>query len=98
MELDAFTGGRLDGSVLDVNDDGVIDDEDKVTIVVDGEDVQVPVSGRQSEAGIVKTPAVIESGTLEYKYFGGSDGEIEVVVESGGDDDSFGRRSWQQLR
>jgi type IV pilus assembly protein PilY1 len=112
MELDAMTGGRLSSSVLDVNDDGKINEGDFVEIDDpdnEGEKILVPVSGRKSEVGIVKTPAVIEAGTLEFKYFGGSDGQggeeaegegtgIEIVTEAGGDEDEFGRRSWRQLR
>ena len=99
MELDSLTGGRTIGSAFDVNDDGAVNDSDYVTITTtDGDEVRVSVSGRKSQVGIVKTPAVIEAGQVEYKYFGGSDGAIEVVREVGGDDDTFGRRSWRQLR
>jgi len=98
MELDATTGARLTKSVFDVNKDGSIDSGDFVTVVIDGTTYTIPVSGRQSKVGIIKTPAVIEAGELEYKYFGGSDGDIEVVTEAGGDPDDFGRRSWRQLQ
>jgi len=98
MELDATSGARLTASVFDVDKDGSIDGGDFVTVTIDGVEVTIPVSGRQSKVGIIKTPAVIEAGELEYKYFGGSDGDIEVVTEAGGDADDFGRRSWRQLQ
>jgi len=98
MELDTLTGGRYSSSVLDVDGDETIDANDKVIITIDGQDVSVTVSGRLSEVGIIKTPAVIENATLEHKYFGGSSGQIEMVREIGGDEDSFGRQSWRQLR
>jgi type IV pilus assembly protein PilY1 len=98
MELDAVMGARLIDSVFDVNDDTDIDDDDKITIIVDGKTVTVAASGIQSQVGIIKTPAVIEAGELEYKYFGGSEGGIAVVREKGGDANELGRRSWRQLR
>jgi type IV pilus assembly protein PilY1 len=98
MELDAVMGARLIDSVFDVNDDTDIDDDDKITIIVDGKTVTVAASGIQSRVGIIKTPAVIEAGELEYKYFGGSEGGIAVVREKGGDANELGRRSWRQLR
>lgn len=98
MELDAIGGGRLEYSVFDVNDDTYIDNQDYITITVNGETLTIAVSGIQSNVGIIKTPAVIEAGALEYKYFGGSEGGIAVLREKGGDSDDFGRRSWRQLR
>ncbi len=112
LELDAMTGGRLISSVLDVNKDGDVTEGDFV-VIVDPDDanktISVSVSGRKSTVGIVKTPAVIEAGTLEFKYFGGSDGQggevvdgegtgVEIVREAGGEEGEFGRRSWRQLR
>jgi type IV pilus assembly protein PilY1 len=46
--------------------------------------------------GIIKTPAVISAGEVEYKFFGGSTGEIETVNEVGSA--QSGRQSWRQIR
>lgn len=98
MELNADTGGRLDISVFDVNEDETFDEEDYITIVVDDEEVLVPASGRRSSVGIIQTPAVISAGPTEFKYTGGSSGEIEVIAEAGQEEEGSGRRSWRQLQ
>jgi len=104
MEMDAVSGARLDYSAFDFNDDGLFNSDDYVT-VDEGttEEMMVPVTGMQSEVGIIKTPAVVtaggdDGGDLEYKFFSGSSGEIEVLKEKAGDAHGFGRQSWRQLR
>jgi type IV pilus assembly protein PilY1 len=100
MELDALSGGRLSGSVFDINQDGVIDDRDYVE--VDGE--WIAASGVGSEAGIVQTPRTVLKKTdgggecQEIKYMTGSNGEIFTVTEKCGDGAILGRRSWRELR
>lgn len=99
MEVDAQTGSRLSISAFDLNDDGSTDSGDYVKIDTDGDgqtDTWVPVSGKESTVGIIKTPTVISTGDDEKKYVSGTDGNIEVTTESGGD--SLGRQSWQQLK
>lgn len=98
MELSATTGGRLDYSVFDLDKDGNINEADFVTVTIGGQAVSVPVSGLKSNVGIIKTPAVISAGEVEYKFSGGSDGNITVIREKGSDSGVFGRRSWRQLR
>ncbi|MDI3325243.1 PilC/PilY family type IV pilus protein [Pontibacterium granulatum] len=99
MELDAENGSRLTVSPFDVNSDTAINASDFVSVVisdgVESVEVTVPVSGRKSTVGIVKTPAVISTGTQELKYFSGSSGAVETVRESSGD--KLGRQSWLQL-
>lgn len=106
MELDAVSGGRLDYSAFDFNGDGFFNTDDYVTITETVNNVTkqvvVPVSGIQSEVGIIKTPAVVTAGgddtDKEYKFFSGSTGEIEVLKEKAGDAQGLGRQSWRQLR
>ncbi len=100
MELDYENGSRLTESPFDVNNDTYINSDDFVTLSVtesDGQssEVTLPVSGRRSTVGIVKTPAVISTGNKEVKYFSGSSGAVESVRESSGD--KLGRQSWIQL-
>lgn len=92
MELDAITGGRLSYSVIDVNNDGVIDENDYV--VVDGE--RVPVSGQASDE-MIKTPGIVGAGELEYKYTSGSSGSVGVIREKGAGN-VLGRQSWRQMQ
>jgi type IV pilus assembly protein PilY1 len=88
MEVDALTGGRLGHSVFDLNLDKLFDDGDWVH--------GFPVSGLQPNVGMIKTPAVISAGEIEYKFAGGSSGAIQTIVEKGGE--NLGRQSWRQLR
>lgn len=80
-----FTSADL-VSILDTNNDGIID----------GSDDQLVVSGKKSTIGIIKTPSVISAGTKEYKYTSGSSGGLEATTESAGL--NSGRQSWRQLR
>lgn len=98
MELDAVTGNRPGYSVLDVDEDGTIGNDDTVIIVIGEEEVEVSVSGIQSEVGIIKTPAVVKKDDVEFKFSAGSEGGISVIREEAGNSDRFGRRSWRQLR
>ncbi|SDB02687.1 type IV pilus assembly protein PilY1 [Desulfonatronum thiosulfatophilum] len=103
MELDALSGGRLDFSFFDFNGDMFFNVEDFVTVTIVNEDdtteeVAVPVSGVKLDVGIAKTPAVISAGEVEYKYFSGSSGDMQVVLENPGDAATTGRQSWRQLR
>lgn len=101
MELVALTGGRPTKAVFDVNKDKDVDKDDLVEIIVqeDGVDkkVMVAASGMKSKVGIIKTPAVISAGTLEYRYSGGSLGDIMVLPGAGSEDDRLGRRSWREV-
>lgn len=96
MELDALSGSRLPYSPFDLNRDFAFNEQDFVTIMVDGEELAVPVSGLQSLEGIIKTPGIITDGDVEYKYASGSTGGIFQVTENAGD--QRGRQSWRQIR
>lgn len=96
MELDALSGSRLAYSPFDLNGDEEFNDADFAVIVVDGEQVRVPVSGRRSSEGIIDSPGIIADGGLERKYASGSRGGIDVTVENTGD--QRGRQSWRRLQ
>lgn len=96
MEIEAVSGARLDYPPLDINDDGEINELDRISAANNPTDLPIPPSGRRSEVGIIKTPGIVSAGEVEYKYTSGSSGEIEVITERG--DDSRGRQSWIQLR
>lgn len=103
MELNATTGGRLDYSVFDLKKDKdsvLFNEEDFVSVVIDGKTVKVPASGVESEVGITKAPAVISAGGVEYKVASGTDTSgvnkgVQVTTEKGVDGKS--RTSWRQL-
>ena len=102
MEMDSETGSRLTISPFDLNDDGAFSDGDYVRYDSDGDgdidedDDSVPVSGKKSTVGIIKTPGIISTGDDELKYTSGSSGNVEVTSESSGD--SLGRQSWIQIK
>lgn len=91
MELDAQSGGRLNYSVFDLNDDGRFNEQEY--ILVDGE--MIPVSGVGSD-DIIESPAIVSAGEVEYKYASGSSGTIHVVTELG--DGQSARQSWRQIK
>jgi len=101
MELDASTGSRLTVSPFDTTGDGLVNNQDFLTVTYtdsngNPQTVTVPVSGQQSNVGIIKTPGIISSGQLQYKYYSGSTGAIGMTTESG--NTSSKRISWQQLQ
>ncbi len=97
MELDAFTGARIERPVFDLDGDGYFDDSDMITVVIDGESVQVAPSGQMPDgAGLLSQPTILSAGEREYKFLSGSTGQIETITERGSDD--FGRHSWRELR
>jgi type IV pilus assembly protein PilY1 len=103
MELDAISGGRLDYSPFDFNGDLLFNTKDFVTVRIINEDgteetVAVPVSGLKLDVGIARTPAIISAGEVEYKFFSGSSGDVQVVSENPGKAAATGRQSWRQLQ
>lgn len=84
MELNAQTGARLDTSALDLNNDKQFDSSDFVTITIGGVATKVAVSGLKSTVGIIKTPAVVDTGTgVEYKFLSGTSGGVQGLTEKG---------------
>ncbi|TYT75079.1 pilus assembly protein PilY [Desulfobotulus mexicanus] len=95
MELDALTCGRTDNPVFDIDGDGKVDGDDMV--LVDGE--WVSAAGIDIGIGITSTPAVITGlDGLEFRFLGGSSGEMGKVTGAGSDADAPHRRSWRQIQ
>ena len=77
MELNAFTGGQLAGLQFDINDDGMVDEND----LVENDGKWVPPAGLKL-AGNVQPPAIIKlNNETEKKYLSTSSGGIVEVVE-----------------
>ena len=96
MEMDSVTGSRLPFSPFDLNDDNQFTAADYVEVTVAGKVIRVPVGGKKSNEGIIKTPGIVGAGDVEYKYTSGTSGVIEVTVEPG--NTGSGRQSWRQLQ
>jgi type IV pilus assembly protein PilY1 len=81
MEMNASAGGRLAKPQFDINDDGVIDDNDLVNIGTDEEPEWVAPTGLESE-GRLFPPAILKmDNEREIKYFSSSKGKIVEVTE-----------------
>jgi len=94
MEVDAVNGTRLQNSVFDFNNDGVIDASD--LLAYGGGDV--PGSGIFIPATLA-SPAVITTtdASAEYKQTAGMDTDVTATLEATGGV-TVGRQSWRQLR
>lgn len=97
MEVDAYTGARLNYNVFDINNDNAFDTNDSATYSNGGQNYTVPVSGMKASVGLIATPSVLNAGDKEYKYLPGTSGGIQKVHENPGKQ-IFGRQSWRQLQ
>ncbi len=59
MEVDAMQGSRTKIPVYDINGDGQFNNNDKKTVVIDGESVSVPVSGIKLDVGVPAPPRIL---------------------------------------
>ncbi len=84
-EISACTGGRLDPAAFDINGDGQIDDDDYISVIIDGEPVLVAPSGK-SYKGMLHTPVMVGDPDAprnrEIKIFSSSAGTTEVLWET----------------
>ncbi|MEQ1439527.1 PilC/PilY family type IV pilus protein [Fontimonas sp. SYSU GA230001] len=90
MEVNALTGSRLDETPFDLNRDRAFNSDDYAG--------GLPVSGRRSVAGIIKTPAIISAATFEIKLASGTTGGIDTTYEPPASPTEGGRLSWRQIR
>jgi type IV pilus assembly protein PilY1 len=97
MELDSASGGAPQLSPFDTNNDGTFDQQDYLTITINGQSVTVKVGGLKSTAGITGTPAVMltPDKSKEIKITSGSQG-LSTLIENPGTGPS-GRQNWKQL-
>lgn len=97
MEIDALSGSRLTESPFDLNRDRSFDIEDFAPLDPNDPDSPlVPVSGRQSKQGIIKTPGIVTDDRIEYKFASGSAGGIDTTIENAGK--QRGRQSWREIQ
>ncbi|MDG9922192.1 MULTISPECIES: PilC/PilY family type IV pilus protein [unclassified Pseudomonas] len=93
MEMDAVSGKRFNDSVLDLNEDGQIDERDMYKL---SNDEKYSIGGRKFDE-LIRPPAFVGFGDKEGKYISGSSGGLTKVWEKGGATLVRGRLSWQQL-
>ncbi|MDN5871837.1 MAG: fimbrial assembly protein [Nitrococcus sp.] len=103
MVLDFRNGGRFTFSPFDVDNNGVFDLDDLVTININGETKEVSLNGRKSKGGVLQKPALGSLDDADRAYLGGSDGggtdcAGEDCVDLNRDPALLNRQSWRQLR
>ena len=97
MEIDALSGSRLTESPFDLNRDRSFDIKDFAPLnPADPDSPEVPVSGRKSTQGIIKTPGIVTDDRIEYKFASGSAGGIDTTIENSGK--QRGRQSWREIQ
>jgi type IV pilus assembly protein PilY1 len=98
MEVSLFSGGQLNYEVFDINNDGEIDESDRIPGDDNGDGPNEPPSGIDPDIGIINTPTIIEGcvGEDECKVVSGSTGQADTVQEAG--NLNWGRVNWEQLR
>ncbi|HEY4210626.1 MAG TPA: PilC/PilY family type IV pilus protein [Steroidobacteraceae bacterium] len=96
MEMDALTGSDLNYSPFDLNNDKKFNDQDLVTVTINGHDVQVPASGLQSTGGLITKPGVVSSQDAEYAISPDTSGTLEEHRQNPGPG-AVGRQSWRQV-
>lgn len=104
MEVDAHTGATPVIPPFDINNDNAVNGADKV--VING--VTYVTSGLDVAIGLHKTPSVVESVGVDYKFLSGSTGSIGQVKDAGVFPPattlptpmpiSGARQAWRQLR
>ncbi len=85
MEMDACSGARLCRPQFDINGDGVIDDNDLISIPDPdnpGQTIMVAPTGKRYE-GRLQPPVILRlhRADKEIKYFSSSGGKIETMTE-----------------
>ncbi len=90
MEIDLGSGARLESAPFDINNDGVIDDNDLYNSNV--------ISGIK-QTGILTEPTIVGSEGIEYKLFNSSTGSTVKVAEKPpeGAGASASRNSWTEI-
>jgi type IV pilus assembly protein PilY1 len=97
MEIDALSGSRLKESPFDLNRDRSFDIGDFAPLDPgDPDSPLVPVSGRKSTQGIIKTPGIVTDDRIEYKFASGSAGGVDTTIENSGK--QRGRQSWREIQ
>ena len=97
MEMDSLTGGQLNYSPFDLNNDKKFNDADLVTVTINGVQVKVLASGLQSTDGLLTKPGIVAGSDSEYAISPDTAGNLEEHRQNPGPG-AVGRQSWRQVR
>ncbi len=79
FKVDPVTGGNLEKPVFDINNDGIIDEDDLINIGTEANPIWVAPSSRRS-TGRLQAPAIIRiSADIERMYFTTPQGDIAQI-------------------
>ena len=94
--IDALTGGNPNRPILDLNNDGVIDGTDFIT--VGGVDYAAGIlfSTDDLNGQLVDPSLLLGSGDADFLFLSGGDEQITIRV-AGPEDSKTGRLSWREL-
>ncbi|GAA4651207.1 hypothetical protein GCM10023116_34900 [Kistimonas scapharcae] len=104
MEVNAYSGARLEENIFDINDDGEFDEKDSsyssLGMTLNPSDPNYPTdnivaTGIKNE-GIVQQPTIIPCQSSECKLMTGAGGSINTIHENDGQQ-TTGRQSWRQI-
>jgi len=93
MALDKGTGGRIAEGVFDLNDDGVVDEDDFVGVNQD----KIPPSGFGSDKLLTRPNILGGPGGVDVVHSSDSSGDV-TRFNIKGSGELIGRHSWRQLR
>ena len=96
MELNAFTGGNADKALIDINDDGIIDEKDLVPAGLDDNDniVRAYLSGLKLP-GNLQYPTILQlNKKSEVKFMSSSTGDVYSLREKA---PRLGITYWKEL-
>ena len=81
MELNAFTGGSIPAVMFDLNEDGVIDGADTVTVGYDAESnpVRIPPAGIQMPGNLQPPISLRLNHRVEVNYLNSSNGTVHLL-------------------
>ncbi len=82
-EMDACTGGRLGEAQFDISGDGQINEDDLITVTINGVEVQVAPTG-MGRPGLLHPPVFLRmpDNEREMKIFSSSSGNTESIFEN----------------
>jgi type IV pilus assembly protein PilY1 len=83
MELNSYTGGSTGGASIDINDDGVVDEEDMATIGFDpdGNPEKAAPNGIILPGKLQMPAILLLNKMIEVKYMSSSTGAVNLVKE-----------------